>query len=90
MLHEQGVITVTLEEAIQKAESSRGDVVYIAKDCGDRWAFAFEGDKNCIGSAPVFVYKEDGRCEYFFIGDYIDMLLTAKLLHIPKRKENFD
>ena len=76
---------MTLEEAIIVAENLRGDVVCVAKDCGDRWAFSFEGDRNCIGSAPVFVYKNSGKCEYFFIGDYADMLLKAKFLHIPKR-----
>ena len=76
---------MTLKEAIGRAETARGSAVGSIKDCGDRWAFAFKEDEGCLGSAPVFVFKEDGRCEFFFIGDYIDLLRAGKNVSL---KEN--
>lgn len=70
---------MTLQEAVKIAEESRGGKVSIAGDCGDRWVFSFKEDEGCLGGAPVFVFKDDGRCEYFFVTDYIDSLESGEI-----------
>jgi len=63
---------LSLREAIKKAETASGKKVVGALDCGDRWILNFAEDTEKIPStsAPVFVFKENGRHEYFFIGEY--------------------
>jgi len=75
---------MTLEDAIKLAETTRGSEVGIIKDCGDRWAFGFKEDIDCLGSAPAFVYKDNGQCEFFFAGDYIDVLRNGVNVDLPK------
>ena len=35
------------------------------------------------GSAPVFVFKENGKCEYFFVGDYFNLLEKGQNIALP-------
>ena len=75
---------MTLKDAIRVAEAARGSAVGFIMDCGDRWAFGFKDDEDCLGSAPAFVFKDDGHCEFFFIGDYTDLLRTAKTVSLEE------
>lgn len=75
---------MTLQEAKNKAEEFRGSEVSFVKDCGDRWAFTFKVDEGRLGSAPVFVFKNNGKCEFFFIGDYVDLLRAGKPIQLPE------
>ena len=75
---------MTLKEAISLAEEARGSEVGAIKDCDDRWAFAFKEDFGRLGSAPIFIFKNDGRCEFFFVGDYVELLMTGKSVPLPK------
>ncbi len=74
---------MTLKDAIKIAEEIRGSEVSIVKDCGDRWAFGFRADADRLGSAPAFVFKGDGHCEFFFVGDYIDVLQRGIYVELP-------
>lgn len=82
---------MTLEEAIALAEQERGSKVVGAGDCGDRWAFGFEDDLGKTDGIPLFVYKADGRCEYFAVGkfmyDLIDGKITYKSISLPNTKK---
>lgn len=73
-------IMLNLREAIKKAEVKSGKKVIGALDCGDRWILTFAEDKEKIPAepAPVFVFKETGRHEYFFIGDYKKFINEGK------------
>lgn len=72
-----------LEEAIQKAESERGEIISI-RDCGDRWSFGFLVDKGKIGGAPLFVFKDDGHIEYFLCTlDNLELLRKGRPIPIP-------
>lgn len=75
---------MTLKEAIETAQAARGSAVSFALDCGDRWAFGFKDDEGCLGSAPAFVFKNDGRCEFFFIGDFLDLLRAGNPIPIKE------
>ena len=74
---------ITLKEAIRKAENMRESKIGTIIDCGDRWAFGFKEDEGKTGSAPVFVFKENGKCEYFFVGDYFNLLEKGQNIALP-------
>ena len=74
---------MTLKEAISKAEKMRQSKISAIVDCGDRWAFGFEEDKGKYGSAPVFVFKENGKSEFFFVGDYFMFLEKGQDVTLP-------
>lgn len=74
---------ISLEKAIKTAEQSRESEVVGIVDCGDRWAFAFKADVGCLGSCPVFVYKDDGRAEYFSISDHVELLKSGTRVDLP-------
>lgn len=73
---------ITLSEAIKIAEQERGSKICEIKDCNDRWAFAFEEDKNSFDSIPAFVFKLDGRFEPFYISDYFDLLKLGTYIEL--------
>ena len=68
---------VTLKEAVKIAERERRSKVCEIKDCNDRWAFVFECDVNCFDAIPVFVFKSDGRCEPFYVSEFLDILASG-------------
>ncbi len=55
---------ITLEHAIKLVETAIGKVDSIL-DCGDRWAFDFYDEKDKLGAVSIFVFKENGKFEYF-------------------------
>lgn len=81
---------INLTEAIKIAETERNKFEYGSKvdsaiDCGDRWAFDFSADKGLIGSAPVFVFKENGKCEFFFMTEEnTEILQRGKRVNLPE------
>ena len=66
---------MTLQEAIKIAETERKSKVTGAGDCGDRWVFSFEDDIGKTDCMPLFVYKENGKVEYFLMGFFMDSLI---------------
>lgn len=72
---------ITLEQAIEIAESSLGAIDSIS-DCGDRWAFDFVSERNKFGAISLFVFKDSGNTEFFSYSmqEYQEMLKAAKLL----------
>ena len=71
---------LNLREAIKKAEQTSGKKVIGALDCGDRWIlnFAEDTEKSPSTTAPIFIFKENGRHEYFFIGEYNKYIREGK------------
>lgn len=74
---------MTLEEAIRIAEAERHNKVVEIGDCGDKWAFGFEDDIGLTDGIPIFVYKQDGRCEYFCVGAFMHLLTEGKITCKP-------
>ena len=74
---------ITLKEAVKIAENMRQSKISAIVDCEDRWAFGFEEDKGKYGSAPVFVFKETGESEFFFVGDYFLLLEKGQDIPLP-------
>ena len=71
MRNAQGVNVVNLKEAIQLAERERKSKVTGAADCGDRWAFSFDDDMGKTDGMPLFVYKSDGKSEFFCPAEFM-------------------
>ena len=74
---------MTLKEAIQIAEKERNSKVIGANDCGNRWFFSFENDIGKFDGMPIFVYKDDGRCEYFCMAEFMYLLSEGKEICTP-------
>ena len=70
---------LTLQEAIEIAESERKSKVSSAGDCGGKWAFSFEDDKDKIDGVPLFVYKSNGKCEYFCPAEFMYSLADGEI-----------
>ena len=71
-------IMLDLKMAIQKAETKCGKKVVSARDCGDKWVFTFAEMEGKMATAPMFVFKENDRSEYFFIDDSENALHGGK------------
>lgn len=78
---------MTFNAALRLAETKRGSKVDLALDCEDRWVFYFSVDKGKFGALPMFVLKETGEWDYFFMYDYEEMLRAGKPIPI-QRSEN--
>lgn len=81
------VIKMTgLKDAIKIAErSAPGFIVDSVIDCGDRWAFYFKEFEGTLESLSVFVFKENGQCEFFFMTEEnIEILQRGKRVNLPE------
>ncbi len=70
---------ITFEEAIQIAERWRGSEIAGAGDCGDRWAFSFKEDANCLGGLVLLIKKSDGSCEGIGSADFAYLLIDDEI-----------
>lgn len=70
---------ITLEEATQIAERWRESKIAGAGDCGDRWAFSFKEDANCLGGLVALIKKNDGSCEGIGSADFAYLLIDGKI-----------
>ncbi len=76
-----------LKAAIKKAETKCGKKVATARDCGDKWIFTFDESEGKKSTAPMFVFKENDRSEYFFIDDSENALHGGKSVELPVRED---
>ena len=74
---------MTIIEAVQIAEQERKSKVVGANDCGDKWFFCFEDDDGKTDAIPLFVFKNDGRCEYFCLSEFMYMLASGEVQCTP-------
>ena len=70
---------ITLEYAINLAERTTGKIDSIS-DCGDRWVFDFFDEKYKFGTVSMFVFKKNGKFEYFsrLMEEYQEILKNSK------------
>ena len=76
---------ITLAQAVQKAEQETGWTVSSVKDCGDRWSMNFKEEAGTISTLPMFIMKETGDLEYFFMtAENIELLKRGILVKLTR------
>lgn len=76
-------MTMTLKEAVRKAESQLSGKVINVFDCDDRWVFEFDWEEGTLSSVVWCCYKSTGEIECFFPPDEPEILKSAKPVPLP-------
>ena len=68
-----------LSEAKQLVQEWRKSEANSAGDCGDRWAFSFEADNDCLGGLIALVDKNSGEVEALSTAEFMYALIDGKI-----------